>query len=416
MRRFLSLGLIGAALSLGAGPALAQGKLRAEVMHWWTSGGESAAVQEFQKAFNAAGGEWVDAAVAGGGGDAARTAFMNRLAGGNPPTAMQFNTSKQFDDVIAAGQLIELDDVAQKDGWKGAVYGPVMDAVTRNGHVYAVPVNIHNNIWLWYNADVLKKAGVAPPKTWDDLFADFDKVKAAGVVPLAQAGDNWTKALTFFNVLLGEAGPPLYLKLFKDLDADATKTPEFKHVLETFGKLRNYVDNGVQGRQWNQAIGMVITGQAAFNFMGDWAKGEVVSAGQTPGNPVGCIAGLGHPAYWIGGDVFVFAKQSDPEAIKGQKLLAHVMLSKETQVAFNAKKGSVPARLDVDNSKLDVCAQQGLKILSENKDVVKGFDLYLTPDGVGQVYDAIGQFWSDPNETTDQLAGKFAEILKNAKQ
>ena len=42
-----------------------------EVTHWWTSGGEAAAVAEFAKAFNATGNKWVDGAIAGSG-DVAR--------------------------------------------------------------------------------------------------------------------------------------------------------------------------------------------------------------------------------------------------------------------------------------------------------------------------------------------------------
>ena len=80
------------ALAVLAAPhAVAQTK--AEVIHWWTSGGESAAVKELASAFSKAGGQWVDSAVAGG--DAARAQAINRVVGGNPPTAAQFNTSKQ---------------------------------------------------------------------------------------------------------------------------------------------------------------------------------------------------------------------------------------------------------------------------------------------------------------------------------
>ena len=41
-----------------------------EVTHWWTSGGESAAVAEFAKAFDATGNKWVDGAIAGAGNTA----------------------------------------------------------------------------------------------------------------------------------------------------------------------------------------------------------------------------------------------------------------------------------------------------------------------------------------------------------
>ncbi len=78
-----------------ASPALAQ---KAEVIHWWTSGGESAAVKQLAEAYNKAGGQWVDNAIAGG--DNARAAALNRIAGGNPPVASQFNTSKQYHELI----------------------------------------------------------------------------------------------------------------------------------------------------------------------------------------------------------------------------------------------------------------------------------------------------------------------------
>ena len=401
------------AMLAGATTAVAA-DLKAEVLHWWTSGGESAAVKVFASQFAQAGGEWVDAAVAGGGGEAARAAGVNRIVGGNPPTAMQFNTSRQFDELIARGLLSPLDEIAAKDNWKSVVNPVVMAAVTREGHVYAVPVNIHSNTWLWYSPAALQKAGAVPPKTWDEFFAAADKLKAAGIIPLAQSGDAWTLLLTFHNVLLGVGGKDLYLKIYKDLDADAVKSPEFRRVAETFAKLRNYGDEGQQGRQWNQATALVITGKAGFNFMGDWAKGEILAANQTPGKDVGCIPGLGNQTYWIGGDVFVFPKTNNVEAQAAQKLLAHVMLSPDTQVAFNNKKGSVPVRDDIDTSKLDACAQAGLALLKQGS-YAPGSDLLITPDLNGSLEDAIASFWSDKSKTADDFVTAYASVIANAK-
>src|SRR5277367_5579153 len=87
-------------ISLAAAPAAAQ---RAEVIHWWTSGGESAAVKVFADQFDKAGGTWVDTAIAGGPN--ARTAAINRTVGGDPPTAMQFNIGKQFDELVDNNML-----------------------------------------------------------------------------------------------------------------------------------------------------------------------------------------------------------------------------------------------------------------------------------------------------------------------
>ena len=66
----------------------------AEVIHWWTSGGEQAAISKFAEAWQGMGNTWIDTAITGG--DAARSTTVNRIMGGNPPTAAQFNISRQF--------------------------------------------------------------------------------------------------------------------------------------------------------------------------------------------------------------------------------------------------------------------------------------------------------------------------------
>jgi len=105
------------AMLAAATPAAAQ-EMKAEVIHWWTSGGESAAVKVFADQFAKAGGTWVDSAVAGGVN--ARTAAINRTVGGNPPTAMQFNTGKQFDELVEAGMLADVDALAAEGKWKSS--------------------------------------------------------------------------------------------------------------------------------------------------------------------------------------------------------------------------------------------------------------------------------------------------------
>ncbi len=103
---------------LMAVPAVAQ-ETKAEVIHWWTSGGESAAVKVFADEFKKAGGTWQDSAVAGGAN--ARTAAINRTVGGNPPTAMQFNTGKQFDDLVENNLLADIEAIAAEGKWKQAI-------------------------------------------------------------------------------------------------------------------------------------------------------------------------------------------------------------------------------------------------------------------------------------------------------
>lgn len=414
--KYITKALLGAvaAVALSAGVAQAE-PLKAEVLHWWTSGGEAAAVKEFAKAFDAAGGEWVDTAIAGSG-SVARPIGINRIIGGNPPTAMQFNTGRQIDDLVSQGLLRNLDDIAGKEGWKAALPPAFYDAVTRDGHVVAVPVNNHGQNWLFYSQAALDKAGATPPKTWDEFFVALDKLKAAGLIPLAVGGQPWQEAIMFNAILLGQGGKELYGKVWNaDTSAAAVSSPEFKKVIGTFGKLRTYSDEGSPNRDWNVATGLLITGKAGFQFMGDWAKGEFINAKQVPGKDFGGILGPGEQNFMMGGDVFIFPKLKDEEGTKAQDLLAHVMFSKETQVAFNAKKGSVPVRLDVDTSTLDPLAKIGIEVLKDPSKQIATPDILVSADMNQSLGDVIAEFWSTPSETPDDLIKKWNDTVTQAK-
>ena len=400
--------------TLAATPAHASEPLKAEVIHWWTSGGEAAAVKVFADAYDKSGGLWVDSAIAGGGGEAARTAGINRIVGGNPPTMMQFNTGKQLDELVANGYLAQLDDAAAAGKWEAILPKVIVDASKRDGHWYALPINIHGANWLFYNSKVFADAGVPEPKTWRDVLAAGLKLRAKGYIPFAHGGQAWQDHLLFDAVLLGEGGPDLYLNVYgKDAQA-AIASPQFKHVAEVFKQLRDLMDPGMPGRNWNDATAMVITGKAGFQVMGDWAKGEFLAAGQTPGKEYGCAVIGADGGYVMGGDVFVFPKQKDPNATAAQAKLESMMLTPEVQIAFNTKKGSVPVRTDLDVSSMDQCAQKGVAALKDPKRQIPSQTYLISPDENGALNDVITQYLNTPGESADEFVAKFAAAVKSA--
>lgn len=403
-----------AAVALAAAGALAQTAPppKAEVIHWWTSGGESAAVKTLADAYRGAGGVWVDMAVALG--EQARSVAINRIVGGNPPTAAQFNTSKQFIDIVEQGMLNPLDDVALRDGWDKFLPETVLNVIRVKGHYYAVPVDIHMPTWIWYSKAAFKKAGIAAePKTMDELFAALDKLKAAGLVPLAHGGQAWQDNIVFTAVLTNLGGRELYLKILRDRDPAAIQGEAFRQVLLTFKRLQSYVDRGSPGRNWNDATAMLINGKAGVQFMGDWAKGEFTLAGQVAARDYGCIAGFGPASpYIIQGDVLVFPKTSQPDAVRAQKLLAGIVTQPATQVAFSMKKGSIPIRTDVDASKMDVCAQQGLAIMKDKSRQLGNGEVYLTPDQNGALADVLTAYWNR-NIPVEKVQRDILAALRN---
>jgi len=384
---------------------------KAEVIHWWTSGGESAAIKELANAYNAAGGEWVDSAVAGG--EQARSTAINRMVGNNAPTAAQFNTSKQFFDLIEGDMLNNVDDVAAKGNWDTVLPTPIINTIKYKGHYFAVPVNIHNPAWIWYSKAAFAKAGVtSEPKTMDELFAALDKVKAAGLVPLALGGQAWQEKMMFDAIFAYVGGADLFLKVYRDRDVNAINTPEFKKVLTTFKRLHDYVDAGSPGRDWNVATGMLISGKAGVQIMGDWAKGEFLAANQTAGKEFGSFAGFGPKApYVVAGDVFIMPKSSNPEVIKAQQLLATVMVAPATQVAFNNKKGSIPIRTDVDASKMDICAQQGIAAMKDKSRQLPTSTMLVPTDVEGAMQDVVTNFWNK-GQSVEEAAKALAAALK----
>jgi glucose/mannose transport system substrate-binding protein len=364
----------------------------------------------FADQFAKAGGTWVDTAIAGGVN--ARAAAVNRVIGGNPPTAMQFNTGKQFDDLIENDLLNDVDALATAENWKKVMPAAFVEASSRKGKMYAVPVNIHGQNWLWYNTALLQKVGAAPPTNWDDVFAALDKLKAGGVIPLAFSGQKtWERGL-FNAVLVGKGGRALYEAVYARRDVAAVKGPEFRPVAETYARLRAYVDPGAPGRNWNDATSLVITGKAGMQVMGDWAKGEFLAAGLKPDEQFGCVVPSRDGSYIMGGDVFVFAKTRDAGQVRAQQALARVLLDPETQLRFAQKKGSVPIRQDIDVSSLDPCARKAMASLANPAHQVPSVEMLATPSLNGALEDVISVFWNTPAMAVPDFIARFAETLR----
>jgi glucose/mannose transport system substrate-binding protein len=158
----------------------------------------------------------------------------------------------------------------------------------------------------------------------------------------------------------------------------------------------------------------VITGQAGGQIMGDWAQGEFQVAGQVAGEDYTCLPGLGaHEVIGTGGDAFFFPVVDDPDISAAQLVLASVMISPETQVAFNLKKGSLPIRGDIDLAAANDCMKKGLEILASGAILPDG-NQTLSPDTQGQIEDLMTEFWSSEDISAEQAQARYAEIIGNA--
>ncbi|WP_296491795.1 ABC transporter substrate-binding protein [Rhodoferax sp.] len=372
-----------------------------EVLHWWTSGGEAKSVGELKKIMQGKGHTWKDFAVAGGGGDNAMTVLKSRVVAGNPPAAAQIK-GPGIQEWASEGVLANLDATAKVEKWDELLPKVVADVMKYKGNYVAAPVNVHRVNWMWANAAVLKKAGVAgAPKTWDEFFAAAEKVKKAGLIPVAHGGQNWQDFTTFEDVVLGVGGAKFYQDALVKLDQAALTSATMTKSLETFRKIKSYTDPASPGRDWNLATAMVIQEKAAFQFMGDWAKGEFTAAGKVPGKDYICAAAPGTAnAYTFNVDSFAMFKLKDAAAQKAQADLAAAIMGTEFQEVFNLNKGSIPVRLNMSMAKFDDCAKLSTKDFVDTAktggllpSIAHG--MAVMPAAEGAIKDAVSQFWNN---------------------
>lgn len=384
-----------------------------EVTHWWTSGGEAAAVAEFAKAFNDGGDKWVDGAIAGSSG-VARPIIISRIIGGDPMGATQLNHGRQAEELIEAGLMADLTELAEAEGWRDLV-NPVrlLDGCTLDGRIYCVPVNIHSPQWLWLSHEAYKTAGIDVPTNWNEFVAAAPALRKAGIVPLAMGQQSWQTQLAFDAMMSAIGGTELYMNILSEKDADVAAGADAAKIFQAFADARE-LSEGSNVLDWNQATNLVITGKAGGQIHGDWAQGEFQVAGQVAGTDYSCLPGLGlHDVIATGGDAFYFPKSDDPEITAAQLRMASQMISKEVQVAFNLKKGSLPIRGDVDLSAANDCMQKGLKILADGNILPDGVNV-LSSDTAGQIQDLTVEFWNDKSITPEAAQERYAAIIASA--
>ncbi|WP_017993668.1 ABC transporter substrate-binding protein [Rhizobium leguminosarum] len=420
MNKFLTTtAMIALALAGASVSARAADVKEVQMLHWWTSGGEAAALNVLKQDLSKEGFAWKDVPVAGGGGDAAMTALKAMVAAGTYPTASQMLGYTVL-DYAQAGVMGDLTETAKKEGWDKSVPAALQKFSVYDGKWVAAPVNVHSVNWLWINKAVMDKIGGTQPKTFDELIALLDKAKAAGVIPLALGGQNWQEATMFDSIVLSTGGPEFYKKAFNDLDDESLKSDTMKKSFDNLATIIKYVDPNFSGRDWNLATAMVIKGDALVQVMGDWAKGEFVAAKKTPDTDFLCYRFPGTDGSVVyNSDMFgMFNVPDDRKA--AQVALATATLSKSFQSAFNVVKGSVPARTDVPDTDFDACGKKGiadLKAANEGGTLFGSLAQgYGAPPAIANAYkDVVSKFVHGQIKTSDEAVKQLVQAIDDAR-
>jgi len=389
-----------------------------EVVSWWTSGSEHAALDVLFTDYKKAHADVTiqNAAVAGGGGSNVQVVLASRLRATDPPDVWQTFLGASLREYVARGLVNDVSSVYQADNLTATFPKKIMDAVTVDGKQWGVPTGSHRSNVLFYNLKLLTQAGIAEPPsgyTAESLIADLSKLKKAGVTPLCLGGkDAFASAELFENTLLGVVGPAGWGKI--TADKFAWTGPDAKKALTQFGQLLDDADPASGGLTWAQATKKLAEGGCAFESINDSAYGELVTDGATEGTDFGAVAFPGTDADYLAVvDTFVSGKgaKNGKNALDFLKVLG----SPETEAAFNKVKGSVPLRSDVDMSAMSpyeraatTSLRQGTVLLS----IVHGEA--MSPSFQQGFYDAVSAYVKGRNVRA--FANTLAEAVNTAAQ
>ncbi|MFI7602535.1 ABC transporter substrate-binding protein [Actinoplanes sp. NPDC049681] len=382
-----------------------------EVMSWWTSGSEAAALNTLLTAFQQANPsiETVNAAVAGGAGSQAIVELAKRLQAGNPPDVWQTFTGKSVQGYAARGTVRDVSSVLTSDV-SAAMQPTIRQSLNHGGKPYGIPTGAHRSNVLWFNMGLLKKAGVAAPTadyTVAAFLGDLQKVEASGATALCLgAKDPFTTAELFENTLLSTIGTSGWKDMTNDrLDWRSAKV---RSALRSFGGMLSYADPDANALTWDAATKKLASGGCAFESVNDSAYGELIAAGAREGTEFGSAAFPGTGGSFLAVvDVFVAATK----AKNAKNALAFLggISTPSTQVAFNKAKGSVPVLRNVDISSLPAYQQQASKTLWSSPVLLSvAHGEAMSPAFQEGFYDAVSTY------VRTRSPDAFADDLRNA--
>ncbi|MFC8040138.1 ABC transporter substrate-binding protein [Paenarthrobacter sp. NPDC057355] len=202
---------------------------------------------------------------------------------GNPPDIALANYNMETSRFVQRGVLSDLSDTGAASRVREDLQ-PLMDQYgSYPGRTSALPYSIMASSVI-YNKEIFAANNIEIPRTWSELIAACDKLKAAGVTPFyATWKDDWTIAQGWFDYSVG--GQVDTLDFFDKLESEGTAVgPEsqasfqkdFHQPVEKMLTLaKNYVNKDAASRAYGDGNLAFSQGKAAMYLQGPWAFSEV---------------------------------------------------------------------------------------------------------------------------------------------
>ena len=325
-------------------------KPKVTVISQWSTGSDGAAITALGKRFEAEGGIWEHNPVPG-----FTTDMMNKLRAqiiaGDPPAASQLKGPE-----IAAwskiAPVVDLDPLVQAAGYEAVVPTELAALSKPYGHWIALPIQAYRINTLFVSKKAADRVGMTKlPATWAEFNAVAEKMKAAGIIPVANGGLKWDDGMKWEIALCG-ISPDAYRKAIMQLDDAALKGPKSLAAFKQLRKFADWSDPGAAGQHYSTFMPRYMKGELGMLLMGGWAQGVFKHAGyQLSDYMVGpAPQDDGKIAFDLNSDEFIFWQKPQKEYQDGQALLAKIVMAKDFGPMYCQITGSIPVRTDTDMS------------------------------------------------------------------
>ncbi len=386
------------------------------IYHDWSSDSEVAALNILKSAFEDKGHVWKDVAIAHDTGS--NVNLMSLVTGGKPPNVFLEPNPATYRQLKTMGLSRPLNEFYESNNIADHFPMAVRDAITVDGDMVKIPVGIHIDGMMYYSKAVAAELRI-DPEAWDDLdtmYADFEKIQAAGKIPLAIGAQQWQIGYLTHALAAAVGGADFYNDIYgPEPSMKAIESDNMRITLEWLRKFQAVADEGSVNRDWNMTTAQVMNGDALMQIHGDWMKGEWRAAGKVAGTDYGCVKIPGAKAIVVTVDGFGLLG-GQPENIDAAELdFASIATDAEINAEFASVKGATPVRLDAPESALDICSTTVLSYLADENSQVINPHSQVDADWQGSLWDVLFNFWSDPSMSVDdamsQIKSNYETIL-----
>jgi raffinose/stachyose/melibiose transport system substrate-binding protein len=266
------------------------------------------------------------------------------------------------------------------------------------GGRFGLPYTFHGEA-LYYNRALFAKAGIsAPPATYDELVADADKLKAAGVPAITFGGTvNWHVMRIMDEILETECGVARHDDLMNMKTSWADEPCATKSFEEFHKWTANYFLKPFMGIDQAQSFNLFLAGRAAMMLEGDWLVGQLNQNKKLDGYAVFPFPNGTKRLYGFAEYNYISAKSPHPDV--AAKFLDYLE-STDVQQAHLGDFGTISVNRNVKYVNLDPVSETWLKIFADYEDMFVNGDQAFPLDVTTEYWRVINEVASDKLDPT----------------